>query len=155
MVQQSIIVTPTWKYEGKNRAELEFIAVPKLPSPALQERPWLEQQKDNLLKQLFEDNRELRSLEDDILETLSSVQTDILDDQVCACNSRSHEAGSGLDLQIRDLPVRGNGFGCMHIEGVSVSLWTNPISCTGFLGQFDIAVRMVYFVRTDHEHSPI
>lgn len=39
-------------------------------------------QKDNLLKQLFEDNLSLRELEDDILETLSSVQSDILDDQV-------------------------------------------------------------------------
>ena len=48
-----------------------------------QERPWLEQQKDSLLKQLFEDNLQLRELEDDILTTLSSVQTDILDDQVC------------------------------------------------------------------------
>ena len=47
-----------------------------------QERPWLEQQKDSLLKQLFEDNLQLRGLEDDILTTLSSVQTDILDDQV-------------------------------------------------------------------------
>ncbi|KAL5256854.1 hypothetical protein ACHWQZ_G011949 [Mnemiopsis leidyi] len=45
------------------------------------ERPWLEQQKDSLLKQLFEDNLQLRELEDDILTTLSSVQTDILDDQ--------------------------------------------------------------------------
>ena len=46
----------------------------------------MEQQKDSILKQLFEDNLQLRNLEDDILETLSTAQADILDDQVISRN---------------------------------------------------------------------
>ena len=55
-------------------------------TPFWQERPWLEQQKDTLLHTLFKDNLQLRQLEDNILETLSAVQTDILDDQVSQYN---------------------------------------------------------------------